>query len=242
MKFSDTSALKLNEENGIDFISLLSPLLEELSQKYHLTANFLCEIEANGSDLRMIACQNLPLVFFRSHNEILKETIEDCFSHYPKPHVHGLKDNLVMVLSKLTHCTFSHKIIFVPILARAVRFVFIGFLADEEVKDVPDGLDEDLLDIINPVSLLVIGNSLELRLKTLESYVKEVGHDIASAVQATVAKLGLIYRGYFKGESALKKVKEAEEEIMSAYSIESLKIWGSLLILIIIFKKARILI
>lgn len=219
MKFLDTSALKLNKESGIDFISLLSPSLEELSQKYHLTANFLCEVEANGSDLRMIACQNLPLSFFRSHNQNLKETIEDCFSRYPKPHVHSLKDSLVTVLCKLTSCTFSHKIIFIPILARAVRFVFIGFLADEEVKDVPDGLDEDLLNIINPVSLLVIGNSLELRLKTLESYVKEVGHDIASAVQATVAKLGLIYRGYFKGESILKKVKEAEEEIMSAYRV-----------------------
>jgi len=59
----------------------------------------------------------------------------------------------------------------------------------------------------------------------MEEFVKEVGHDIASSVQAIVAKLMHVRSGVFTGDLAKRKVQEAEDEIMSLYRVsESLGI------------------
>jgi len=57
------------------------------------------------------------------------------------------------------------------------------------------------------------------RLRVLESYVKEVGHDIASSVQSTISKLRNISRGKLDFELSKIKAKEAEEEILSIYRV-----------------------
>jgi signal transduction histidine kinase len=58
------------------------------------------------------------------------------------------------------------------------------------------------------------------RLKVTEFFVREVGHDIASSVQAIIAKLRTIRDGRVEEKSALKrKVIEIEKEINGTYAI-----------------------
>lgn len=54
-------------------------------------------------------------------------------------------------------------------------------------------------------------------LKVTEHYVKEIGHDLASSVQAIVSKIRNVRRGQVTGALATSKLEEAEAEIMSIY-------------------------
>src|SRR4051794_23934837 len=57
------------------------------------------------------------------------------------------------------------------------------------------------------------------RLQVMETFVREVGHDIASAVQAIVPKLRNVRNGLIQGEAVNAKLAEAEGEILSTYRI-----------------------
>jgi signal transduction histidine kinase len=110
-------------------------------------------------------------------------------------------------------------VLFVPYIAGDRRFAFIGFLGENGEKTVPKGLSEELSGVVRLVALAGALTETSDRLRTLELYVKEVGHDIASAVQASVAKLRNIARGLVPETAVRAKAREAEEEILNAYRV-----------------------
>jgi signal transduction histidine kinase len=84
---------------------------------------------------------------------------------------------------------------------------------------------EETAHLAEMVGFLLAARGAEERLHVMEEYVREVGHDMASSVQAIVSKLHNVGSGLLQGPLALAKVREAEVEIMSAYrSAETLGI------------------
>ena len=113
---------------------------------------------------------------------------------------------------------------FFPVLS-GHYFTFLGFPNPEEGKGLPTGLKDELCSIFTTLDGCLRATELYSRLEVTERYVKEVGHDIASSVQATIAKLRNIGDGLITGGSIKVKVKEIEDEIWNLYQVaESLDI------------------
>ncbi len=112
------------------------------------------------------------------------------------------------------HSHANHSVIF--------AWLFLGQGADKG----------KLNDFISRVSLpLILTNSdnnieeLTHHIKVTDQFIKESGHDIASSVQASIAKINLIVNRTCEGEQAVRKAAEIEQEIMGAYHVsESLGI------------------
>lgn len=221
MLFSDERAIKFDLSTEFALASLLDTSFGELARRHSLKAIVLCRIEGEDEIPKILGCHNLPIApFLSSLKDLLSDTLKECFNRFPEPHIHSIKDTFVTAIERTrSGIKLSHRVIFIPMIVGNMRYVFFGFPNDESLRSIPKDIFEDLAKMTCPLSLLVRADELESRLVTLESYVKEVGHDIASAVQAIVAKLRLIRRGRVIGESALKKVKESEEEIMAAYRV-----------------------
>jgi len=171
---------------------------------------------------------NVPLEPFNgSENGYIVEAVEQCFKIHPKPHVHSFSADSIC----LKICRFNHELLeqyrawFYPIRNGADLFVFLGFPKPSEGSSLPVELGTQLSRLLVLLTACADAEELSQHILVTERFVKEVGHDVASAVQATVAKLRSIRDGRVTGDGLKHKAKEIELEIWDAYRIaESLGI------------------
>jgi signal transduction histidine kinase len=110
--------------------------------------------------------------------------------------------------------------LFLPFYIRNTPLVVLCFRkAGDALSSAEEGVSEDLGVAADVTAFLFAAHAAENSLRVMEIYIKEIGHDIASSVQATIAKLRNVSRGLIDGPGILKKVREAEEEIMATYRI-----------------------
>lgn len=220
MIFSNEDAFNIAKQE-IDYQYLFDNLLRDIAETYSFESIILCGLDENDGGINILASYNISTApFLGSHKEIFVETIEECFRNFPKPHVHKISADFKNTLMKFKPSkTFSFRMAFVPIVHQNSKYIFLGFPSDKEFKTIPEEIYSELSEIIVPIHLLGQAENLQSKLNVLQNYVKEVGHDISSAVQATIAKLRNISRGIFAGELAKTKAKEAEEEIFGAFRI-----------------------
>jgi two-component system heavy metal sensor histidine kinase CusS len=176
--------------------------------------------EVNSEPEAMLS-YNLDISSFKtSKRKILKDFLEDCFAKYPHPHVHNISKDLEgAILSVEPSLNISSKVVFMPLVYRRNRYSVLSFVKDNRIKKIPDDFMEEICDIIPFVYMVTEYQINEKNLKTLENFVKEVGHDIASSVQATVSKLRNISKGLYDSHQVIQKALEAKEEILNAYRV-----------------------
>jgi len=83
-----------------------------------------------------------------------------------------------------------------PVVCERSLFVILCFYPSGTTVDI-EQLAEWVRYIVSPMSIGLKLQGLEYRLSVLEKFVKEVGHDIASSVQATISNLSNIAKGYY---------------------------------------------
>lgn len=165
---------------------------------------------------------NLPAEPFNgAENEHLRKAIDHCFLIHPKPHVHALKhDTFADTIHHLNkNLKEQYRMWFFPISIGSSYYTFLGFPDPETGRAIPKTLLDDLSGIFVTLDGSIRASELFSRLEVTERYVKEVGHDIASSVQATLAKLRNISDGLVTGNSIKFKTKEIEAEVWSLYQI-----------------------
>jgi signal transduction histidine kinase len=166
--------------------------------------------------------------FNGADNEPLIDAINDCFRIHPKPHVHAMGNQHDLITRLCRHnrqLVEQARMWFYPLQSYGRDFVFLGFPLPGNGEKMPPELSHDLARALVAASACADKQELIKRVSVTETFVKEIGHDIASSVQATIAKLRAISAGRIIGENAKRKAKEVERDIWDSYRIaESLGI------------------
>jgi len=188
----------------------------DLAKRHGFSALIVVTAESD-SPSRLVNCVGFaPEPLSGAESQLLSQLVKDCTAHYANAHVHSLKDDVLGALARFSrNVKIGRRVVFVPLLVGQDAYALFAFPCDGQNPV----LDEHLLDDIQAATLLTACTIDAGRLTTVELFVKEVGHDIASAVQASVSKLRNISKGLYRNESVKQKAKEAEEEILGAYRV-----------------------
>ncbi|TGU71035.1 sensor histidine kinase [Geomonas terrae] len=218
--FSVESALKV-EVCEIEYDSLFAPLMEVIANNNSLNSAFLMSMSDQLSNDNVICSYNMnckPL--FGSKFEDFKAYLQERFSKVPTPHCHKLSPEMFKVFSQLVEDgEIAYKACYLPAVGVSTQYLFIGVFRPKQEDFKIEELNTDVLDLLSYVDNIKESEALKIRLEVLENYVKEIGHDIASSVQATIAKLRNMSRGLYDEPQMKTKAKEAEAEIMGTFRV-----------------------
>lgn len=197
--------------------------LQKVAERNQLQAILMAEVDCPVENFEIVAGFNLPIAPFNGGEKFaVKDVLKECFKLHAKPHVHAIGDyalaQLVRKLSRSEHGT--NRLWFIPFTCLDRQAVFLGFPKnDSQIKAIPDGLDKEVAGLLLSRAMVTSHRAMADRLKVMEMFVKEVGHDVASSVQATIATLRNISQGRIKGDAVLRKAKQVEDEVMAAFRI-----------------------
>jgi signal transduction histidine kinase len=167
---------------------------------------------------------NVPVEPFNgAENGLLRDAISECFKIYPKAHIHNLGREGETLAGRARRHNRSlqeqFKMWFVPLRVGDECYVFLAFPEPGKAESLPDRAPADLGRILHSLSTFATAKALARRLAVTENFVKEIGHDLASSVQAILAKLRLVKDGRITGNAVKFKAGEIEEQIWDAYRI-----------------------
>lgn len=218
--FSRSEAIHPSADQVANFTQIFDNTFLNYLEGVDLCAGFLCLWKIETSDPIVVTSANIPITPFNgAKKESLRLFIKDCLDKYPKPHIHAISNyELWSEISSLVNVTEWHpKAIFIPAYSGELDFILICFGNKETKLQITEEMQLRVKELIQTIELIISINTLNKRVNTIETYVKEIGHDIASSVQAIISKLRNISRGYITGPHIIEKIKEAEEEIMATY-------------------------
>jgi signal transduction histidine kinase len=206
--------------------SVVEVLWEKLVAHHGYQAAVLVEVDSVHDCFLVTSSYNIPAAPFNgTEAPVLRELIETCF-RFPKAHVHAISQlPVVSVIGRLSRKVESiTRVAFVPVTAYTRQFILLAFPdAANNEKAISATLLSDLDRLLFVISNVESAEQNAARLKVTEFFVREVGHDIASSVQAIVAKLRTIRDGRVEDKEALRrKVLEIEDEINNTYGIADL--------------------
>ena len=187
-----------------------------------LCAGFLCQWNEDNSDIIPLSAYGIPLEpFHGSKKDSLRAYIIDCLNIHPTPHVHSIaKHQLWTDISSLKDIALWHpKAIFLPSFVGDLEFILICFGDKSQKFSITKKIINSAFSVVLVSGFILSANNLNDRIRVMEIYVREVGHDIASSVQAIIAKLRNIRLGLIQGPAVIEKVREAEDEIMATYRV-----------------------
>lgn len=205
--------------SNIDPDSTVDVGLEKIRSKYDLQAILLVTVKIVEKTILIAGSAVLPKEAFNDKQYLL-DVLQDCFKKHPHPHVHNIKDFALSNYVKriCAGLTGTYKIWFVPQRIGSTEFVFIGFPKhDDSHTKVPVSLYEDLSSSLLIRGLYHRAVVAEERLRGMEAYTKEIGHDVASSVQAVLAKARSITRRELESEAIYRRAHEIESEILAIY-------------------------
>ncbi|MFO1461381.1 MAG: HAMP domain-containing sensor histidine kinase [Verrucomicrobiota bacterium] len=203
---------------------LVDRLWKDLCGRFGYQAVLLAELDFEHEQITVVSNWNVPREPFNgAEASALLELVSDCFKRFPERHIHAISHlPIAAILNRLSHGIQPVvRATFIPAEASGRRFIFFGFHStSSSERSIPAGVLAELDLILCVISHLEASAQNIERLRVTEIFVKEVGHDIASCVQAIVAKLRTIRDGRVPELEALRrKVAEIEREINSTYAI-----------------------
>lgn len=187
------------------------------------SALFLSLDEADETTVDVESAHNLdPAPFRGSEKYAVVDIIKEIFTTQRKSHIHSIKkyalSNLIPKHGGSPHVAAianfaSHK-------HHDKTYVFLIFPKDNRRSDT----FTETLDRAIPVFSEFFWEKRMLaemreRLTVTEIFVREIGHDLTTAVQAVVSKLRIICDGAIDVEMMRNKASDALVEVMNAYSV-----------------------
>lgn len=202
---------------------LMSAVWADLAIQFQLQALFVIVYDPEKTDMSIASSYGVPVEPFNgSEKQWLLDAVEDCFSKHPKPHVHNISHlglaNVIKRFSQKLHGT--NRVWFIPTLAYGISYIFLGFpLPDSKEKAIPKEFIDPLDRALSIQSSSLSAAAASERLRVTELFVKEMGHDVVSSVQAILGKAQTIADGRVTGQAAKNKAREIETEIMNTHRV-----------------------
>jgi signal transduction histidine kinase len=214
----------------VDEQTFAESTLRSFAEQHRLQAILIVCSDLGHNSMRVQWAFNVPNEPFNgADNACICEAITECFKIHPKPHVHAMKNEKDVLTSRI--CRYNralqeqHRMWFIPIRRKDAHFVFLGFPLPGEAKSITSTTLHQLAATVHLLGVCAEAGMLRSRTEVTERFVKEIGHDLASTVQAAVAKIRTITDGRVSGDGIRHKVKEIEQQIWDSYRIaESLGI------------------
>lgn len=219
--FSNEKAIKPQKDQQVDITALIENEFYDFLYENKLCAGLFCLWDDELNSANIITSIEIPITPFQgTKKHSLESFITECLETYPAPHVHTISGSLLLkeISSLIKIDNWQFQAIFIPALGINNKYILICF-SDDEKPNITVELNNRASDVIQLAEFLLSVNKIKSRLYSMEIYVREIGHDIASSVQAIISKIRVVRRGLLQGPAAMAKLQEAEDEIMSAYRI-----------------------
>jgi signal transduction histidine kinase len=195
-----------------------------MATTFHLLGGLLIHSEdsPDGETLNCVASFGFPLEPFNgAERASVEEAAADCKKH-PVPHFHSLKGSGLPAIAR----RFGHwpkesvRVAFVPFQMEEENYFFLGFKNPEHDDfEFTPSFYQLLARTTALVAIFRRERELSQQLIATEKYVREVGHDFASSIQAIIAKTKLLRDGRVPSAAIKKKVLEIEAEVRGAAMI-----------------------
>jgi signal transduction histidine kinase len=202
---------------------LLADFWKDLAIQFQLQAILIVRFDAENSDIEVVSTYGAPAEPFNgAEKRWLIEALNDCFKKFSAPHVHNIGHlALANVIKRFSQkLTGTNRLWFIPTTAYGMRFIFLGFpKADWRGREIPPTLSADLDRAFFVQARVMLTALTAERLRVTELFVKEMGHDVSSSVQAIIAKAQTISDGRVSGGAAKKKAGEIEKEILNVHRV-----------------------
>ena len=212
-----------NVDRASDIDGELRVGLQKVAKHNHLQAILVAEVDCSAETFEIVAGSNLPIAPFNGAEKFaVEDVLKECFRLHAKPHIHAIGDYaLAQVVRKHSHSEHgTNRLWFIPFTCLDRQVVFLGFPGNDcLIKTIPDGLDKEVATLLLSRAMVTSHRAMADRLRVMEMFVKEVGHDVASSVQATIATLRNISQGRIRGDAVIRKAKQVEDEVMAAFRI-----------------------
>lgn len=217
--FSREHALKPTAEADPSVESLAQGTFSNFLHNHECCAGFLCRWNELDQSADLICAVGIPAAPFKiSKRAELTSFVAEGLKSYAAPHVHSITDKLFREIGALTSTDgWHHRGFFIPGYFRENAMILIGFAKQPRTMKLCDDMLADAAEVISVASFLLSASSMKNRLAVMENFVREIGHDLASSVQAVIPKLSNIRRGLIPTAAIPAKLAEAEAEILSAY-------------------------
>jgi signal transduction histidine kinase len=197
---------------------------EIIGSEHSIQAGLVAKVDPINETIKIVSGYQIPKEPFNGvEHPILLELVQDCFSKFPKAHYHAISQlKIAAVLPRLSHKVAGViRVLFIPVTAYGSMYIFMGF-PHLEAKE--KSVTAEILNNVDRLLCFISSQSASTEniehIRVTELFVKEVGHDIASSVQAIISKLRTIRdRRVSDPESLNRKVNEIEREINNAYAI-----------------------
>jgi len=203
-----------------DLTDCLRSLFNELVEKYGYSAYLLCNKIPEQTGFKVLSSHAIPITPFNgAKSESLNKFLDDCYQSYPAPHVHSIKSSQLWtdIASICNTEGWFSRVVFLPFQYDDYHFTLLFFGDQLSIKQITSELTESTTSIINTALFYLQRDETQTNLRVMETYVKEVGHDISSSVQSIISKLRNVRRGLISGKAAERKLEEAESEIMATH-------------------------
>ncbi|MDD2598116.1 MAG: HAMP domain-containing sensor histidine kinase [Kiritimatiellae bacterium] len=203
-----------------DLESCIFPEFEKLITNAGLCAGILAYKQSQHSQYTAMCSVAVPLAPFKgSSSDSLTAQLLDCHMHYPRPHVHSLKSSKFWkeLSAVCDTSSWRKRALFIPFLVGDDALDFLLFSADDDSMKVTSDIINAWSELAAHVAAIMHADQTVRNLEVTEHYIKELGHDLASSVQAIISKVRNIRLGHVTGTLATTKLAEAEAEIMSIY-------------------------
>lgn len=220
--FSVEKAHKLSVEKDLSVEIISTSLVKKLAIDNNSCAAIAISYDQDIGDVSILTAYNIEVATYSgAQKDVLRSFLKECYGRYPAPHSHNIKKTVFWEsLSRICNTSnWCKSLIYYPVQARGYSIIILLFFSCGTNVIVSEKLRLDIDNFADLLTNYLKAIDVNKQLKTIEFYVKEVGHDIASSVQAIMAKLRSVSSGRIEGERAIIKIKEAELEIMSVYRI-----------------------
>lgn len=196
----------------------------------HLQAGMLIALQDNNPPgCTVISAGNVPSEPFNGvENDAIAEVVKECFAKQPFAHEHGIGNfalaNLLLrfgakkeVAAVATFC---------PLQTGIGRMAFLGFpLGNKRDKDRPHNVRGHVDPLVEYLVDRAKLSYFEKKLEFTELYIREIGHDLASNMQAVFGQLNSMKSGKLTLKAMIEKSQAVLEEVRNIYGIaESLDV------------------
>lgn len=183
----------------------------------------ICLVDTAKDDFKVVASQGIPIEAMNgAEKAAVRACLEDCFSRYPKAHVHNVGQlALPQIAHRLGRWTANtQRVVFAPLLLEEANYVFLGFIAPSPGNyTISQELAEHIELLLARIHLAVSESALRLRADSTQRFVREVGHDFASNVQTIIAKIHLLIENRVPQNAIKRKLAEIDQEIRAAHGL-----------------------
>ena len=201
-----------------DLITCMLPSFQSIISHMGLIAGILTHRSATESTYTALCSVLIPLAPFNgAASGSLTALLLDCHMRHPAPHVHSLKSSEFwkQVSSICDTGNWQKRGLFIPFVVDDDALDFLLFSTVGSDMEAEPSIIAECETLASHAAALIRSDAIAKALKVTEHYVKELGHDLASSVQAIIPKIRNVRTERVTGALAAIKLEEVEAEIMS---------------------------